>query len=269
VNSVDVNTSQRGTSLTLKTTGDFDYLAYQTDNEYVVSIKPLTKAEAEERRNEFNYVGERISLNFQDIEVRAVLQLIADFTELEPRCFGYRCRAHHPAPEKCALGPGAGAGAEDQGAGQAPGGQRADGRSRGGNCRARAPGDRGQQADCRACAPAQRVHPHSLRQRCGSRRPVRGRLGGGRQPDLRSRLGDRGTAYELADRYRDFDQARGDPRPYRSRRYPDPPGHDRVAYRYRAVRSRGGAGHPLGWRLPRPGRERQYPVRIRRCLPMR
>ncbi|MEM1404953.1 MAG: type IV pilus secretin PilQ [Pseudomonadota bacterium] len=82
VNSVDVNTSERGTSLTLKTTGEFDYLAYQTDNEYVVSIKPLSAREAEERRNEFDYVGERISLNFQDIEVRAVLQLIADFTEL-------------------------------------------------------------------------------------------------------------------------------------------------------------------------------------------
>lgn len=82
VNSVEVNTSERGTSLTLKTTGDFDYLAYQADNEYVVSIKPLTAKEVEERRNEFAYVGERISLNFQDIEVRAVLQLIADFTEL-------------------------------------------------------------------------------------------------------------------------------------------------------------------------------------------
>ena len=82
VNSVDVNTSERGTALTLKTTGDFDYLAYQADNEYVVSIKPLTKREVEERRSEFAYVGERISLNFQDIEVRAVLQLIADFTEL-------------------------------------------------------------------------------------------------------------------------------------------------------------------------------------------
>ncbi|MFT7286995.1 MAG: type IV pilus assembly protein PilQ [Halieaceae bacterium] len=82
VNSVDVNTSERGTSLTLNTTGDFDYLAYQTDNEYVVSVKPLSKKEAEERRNEFTYVGERISLNFQDIEVRAVLQLVADFTEL-------------------------------------------------------------------------------------------------------------------------------------------------------------------------------------------
>lgn len=82
VNSVDVNTSERGASLLLKTTGDFDYLAYQTDEEYVMSVKPLSKKEAERRKNEFTYVGERISLNFQDIEVRAVLQLIADFTEL-------------------------------------------------------------------------------------------------------------------------------------------------------------------------------------------
>ncbi len=82
VNSVDVNTTERGATLVLKTTGDFDYLAYQTDNEYVISVKPLSKKEVEKRKNEFNYVGDRISLNFQDIEVRAVLQLIADFTEL-------------------------------------------------------------------------------------------------------------------------------------------------------------------------------------------
>lgn len=82
VNSVDVNTTERGATLTLKTTGDFDYLAYQTGNKYVLSVKPLTPKELEERRKEFAYVGDRISLNFQDIEVRAVLQLIADFTEL-------------------------------------------------------------------------------------------------------------------------------------------------------------------------------------------
>lgn len=82
VNSVDVNTTERGATLLLKNTGDFDYLAYQTDNEYVISVKPLSKKEVEKRKNEFNYVGDRISLNFQDIEVRAVLQLIADFTEL-------------------------------------------------------------------------------------------------------------------------------------------------------------------------------------------
>jgi type IV pilus assembly protein PilQ len=82
VASVDVNTTERGATLTLKNTGDFDYLAYQTDNTYVLSVKPLSKKEVEERRNEFTYVGDRISLNFQDIEIRAVLQLIADFTEL-------------------------------------------------------------------------------------------------------------------------------------------------------------------------------------------
>ncbi|MAA86683.1 MAG: type IV pilus secretin PilQ [Haliea sp.] len=82
VTSVDVNSAERGATLTLKTTGEFDYLAYQTDNQYVIAVKPLTKKELEERRDEFTYVGERISLNFQDIEVRAVLQLIADFTEL-------------------------------------------------------------------------------------------------------------------------------------------------------------------------------------------
>ncbi|MBP6681687.1 MAG: type IV pilus secretin PilQ [Halioglobus sp.] len=82
VNSVDVNTNERGATLTLKNTGDYDYLAYQTDNTYVLSVKPLSKKEVEERKNEFTYVGDRISLNFQDIEIRAVLQLIADFTEL-------------------------------------------------------------------------------------------------------------------------------------------------------------------------------------------
>lgn len=62
--------------------GDYDYLAYQADNEYVISVKPLTRAELEEKKKAFSYTGERLSLNFQDIQVRSVLQLIADFTEL-------------------------------------------------------------------------------------------------------------------------------------------------------------------------------------------
>jgi type IV pilus assembly protein PilQ len=82
VRSVDVNTTERGATLTMKAAGNYDYLAYQTDNKYVLSVKPLSQKEVEARRKEFDYVGDRISLNFQDIEVRAVLQLIADFTEL-------------------------------------------------------------------------------------------------------------------------------------------------------------------------------------------
>lgn len=60
--------------------GEFEYLAYQADTRMTISVKPVLKEER--RRKEFVYVGEKLSLNFQDIEVRSVLQLIADFTSL-------------------------------------------------------------------------------------------------------------------------------------------------------------------------------------------
>ncbi|MGB3611687.1 MAG: type IV pilus secretin PilQ family protein [Cellvibrio sp.] len=74
--------SGNDTTLNISATGDYDYLAYQADKEYVVSIKPLTAQEIKEKKAEFEFTGEKLSLNFQDIEVRAVLQIIADFTEL-------------------------------------------------------------------------------------------------------------------------------------------------------------------------------------------
>lgn len=79
-----VSATQEGENsvLNISAGGDFDYLAYQTDNEYVVSIKPLTEQEKQEKKKDFEYTGEKLSLDFQDIEVRAVLQIIADFTEL-------------------------------------------------------------------------------------------------------------------------------------------------------------------------------------------
>ena len=74
--------SGNDTTLNISATGDYDYLAYQADKEYVVSIKPLTAQEIKEKKAEFEFTGEKLSLNFQDIEVCAVLQIIADFTEL-------------------------------------------------------------------------------------------------------------------------------------------------------------------------------------------
>jgi type IV pilus assembly protein PilQ len=68
--------------ITIKSTGEYDYMAYQTDTEYVVSVKHLTAKEQEQRVQKFSYVGQKLSLNFQDIPVRSVLQLIADFTDL-------------------------------------------------------------------------------------------------------------------------------------------------------------------------------------------
>lgn len=79
---VDAQYTSSGAVISLQAIGEYDYLAYQTDNEYVISVKPLTKEEVDERKKEFAYTGERLSLNFQDIEVRAVLQIIADFTGL-------------------------------------------------------------------------------------------------------------------------------------------------------------------------------------------
>ncbi|XKY23983.1 type IV pilus secretin PilQ [Pseudomonas sp. JZ134] len=76
--------SQAGdTVITIEPTAVYDYLAYQTDNKLTISVKPLTAKEKEQRAAErFTYTGEKLSLNFQDIDVRSVLQLIADFTGL-------------------------------------------------------------------------------------------------------------------------------------------------------------------------------------------
>ncbi|WP_120995104.1 type IV pilus secretin PilQ [Stutzerimonas urumqiensis] len=70
-------------NISIQPTGDYDYLAYQTDNRLTISVKPIAKDELEQRKAErFAYSGEKLSLNFQDIDVRSVLQLIADFTNL-------------------------------------------------------------------------------------------------------------------------------------------------------------------------------------------
>ncbi len=61
--------------------GAYDHLAYQSGSLFTIEVNPVTKAEQERRdKDKQTYSGDRLSLNFQDIEVRSVLQLIADFT---------------------------------------------------------------------------------------------------------------------------------------------------------------------------------------------
>ena len=62
---------------------NFEHVAYQANNIFTIELKPISEEELEEvKKEKFGYTGERLSLNFQDIPVRAVLQLIADFTSL-------------------------------------------------------------------------------------------------------------------------------------------------------------------------------------------
>ncbi len=63
--------------------GNYAYTSFQSDGLLSVDIRPITTAEEEaQRREKFPYSGERLSLSFHDIEVRSVLQILADFTDL-------------------------------------------------------------------------------------------------------------------------------------------------------------------------------------------
>jgi len=84
VQTVDAYNQSRGAAVVITAGEDFEHIAYQTDEQFVVELQALTqKAEAEAGPGKTaKYTGEPLSLNFQSIEVRAVLQLLADFTGL-------------------------------------------------------------------------------------------------------------------------------------------------------------------------------------------
>jgi type IV pilus assembly protein PilQ len=77
VNTVDTLRVGDNTRVVITATGDYEQLAYQSDNIYTIEIKPVVKR-APNLQDKKEYVGERLTLNFQDIETRAVLQLLAD-----------------------------------------------------------------------------------------------------------------------------------------------------------------------------------------------
>lgn len=83
VKTIDATSHSGNARIAVAPSGEYEYMAYQTDDKFTIAVKPITGAELERKRKEkFQYTGEKLSLNFQDIEVRSVLQLIADFTEL-------------------------------------------------------------------------------------------------------------------------------------------------------------------------------------------
>src|SRR5712671_709974 len=77
ISSFDATRIGTGTRLAINAGGDYEQLAYQSDDQYVVEIQPQRKAAASQD-DKPTYTGERLTLNFQEIETRAVLQLLAD-----------------------------------------------------------------------------------------------------------------------------------------------------------------------------------------------
>ena len=82
VQRVDAFSEEGDTVIAVRPQGAFDYLAFQTDTLFTLAVSRLTTQEQKLLEETQKYTGETLSLNFQDIEVRKVLNLIADFTNL-------------------------------------------------------------------------------------------------------------------------------------------------------------------------------------------
>lgn len=77
-----VETSTRGNAvrLAIRANDTFEYLAYQANDQYTIELKPLTQQEIEKReREQPKYSGEKLTLQFQDMDLKAILHTLGDF----------------------------------------------------------------------------------------------------------------------------------------------------------------------------------------------
>jgi len=81
--SVDTFAQGANTRMIVEPKGLWEHAAYQTDNRFILEVKPVVEDPNKlVQGSRQGYKGEKLSLNFQNVEVRAVLQVIADFTGL-------------------------------------------------------------------------------------------------------------------------------------------------------------------------------------------
>ena len=80
VESIETYAQGNGTRMVITPRGAWEHSAYQTDNRFIIEVKKVVDDGT--RLVQPGFTGEKLSLNFQNVEVRAVLQVIADFTGL-------------------------------------------------------------------------------------------------------------------------------------------------------------------------------------------
>ncbi|MHB1231439.1 MAG: type IV pilus secretin PilQ [Burkholderiales bacterium] len=78
---VDTFTQGNNARIVVEPKGEWEHSAYQSDKKFIVDVKPVVDDSSKGLRAK-KFTGEKLSLNFQNVEVRAVLQVIADFTGL-------------------------------------------------------------------------------------------------------------------------------------------------------------------------------------------
>jgi type IV pilus assembly protein PilQ len=80
INAVSAFQQGENVRMIIEPKGQWEHNAYQTDTQFVVEVKPVAVDTSRQERG--RYTGDKLSLNFQNVEVRAVLNVIADFTDL-------------------------------------------------------------------------------------------------------------------------------------------------------------------------------------------
>jgi len=80
---IDTFTQGNRTRMVIEPKGLWEHSAYQTDKQFILEVKPIVEDPNKlTQGSRQGYKGDKLSLNFQNVEVRAVLQVIADFTGL-------------------------------------------------------------------------------------------------------------------------------------------------------------------------------------------
>lgn len=83
IQTLDTFSQGDNTRMVIEPKGKWEYAAYQTDNKFIIEVKPVIESPDKlVKGNQIGYAGEKLTLNFQKIDVREALNVIADFTEL-------------------------------------------------------------------------------------------------------------------------------------------------------------------------------------------
>ncbi|OGB22528.1 MAG: secretin [Burkholderiales bacterium RIFCSPLOWO2_02_FULL_57_36] len=82
IQTITTSTQGENVRMVIEPRGLWEHSAYQSDSQLVVEVKPVKEEPNKLTQGTQGYRGEKLSLNFQNVEVRAVLQVIADFTGL-------------------------------------------------------------------------------------------------------------------------------------------------------------------------------------------
>lgn len=82
VRTITATSQGENVRMVIEPKGLWEHSAYQSDSQLVVEVRPLKEEPNKLSQGTQGYRGEKLSLNFQNVEVRAVLQVIADFTGL-------------------------------------------------------------------------------------------------------------------------------------------------------------------------------------------